>query len=268
MQSDRTSSGKTSPTTSPAAFRSSSPQQQERELLERYHHDGDRDARRVLIERLMPLVHSIARRYEHRGEPLDDLVQAGSIGLVKAVDRFDPDRGVMLSTFAVPNIAGEIKRYFRDATRTIRVPRELQELKSDVTKATDAMALRLGRFPTIDELADEVGAEPERVMDALQSAHAYRLESLNEPIGEDEELQALVGRLDGGFDRANARMLIEPALNDLDPRDREILDMRFNQDLTQSEIADRVGVSQMHVSRLLRRAVDRIRDGLGEVTAA
>jgi RNA polymerase sigma-B factor len=212
-----------------------------------------------LIERLLPLVQAIARRYEHRGEPLEDLVQAGSVGLVKAVDRFDPERGVTLSTFAVPNIAGEIKRHFRDATRTIRVPRDVQELRSEVMRATDRMAVNLGRFPTVAEIADVTGATSEDVVEALQSGHAYRPESLHEPVGEDEEMLALIGGVDENFARADARLLIDSGLDVLDQREVRILRMRFSEDMTQTEIAKRVGVSQMHVSRLIRRSVNQLR---------
>lgn len=227
-------------------------------LVERYHHGGDRRARDLLIERLMPLVHSIARRYEHRGEPLEDLVQAGSLGLVKAVDRFDPSRGVMLSTFAVPNVAGEIKRYFRDSTRTIRVPRDIQERKSDLTTLTGSLAAANGRFPTVDELADATDSSAEEVVEALQSAHAYRPRSLNESLTDDEELGAMIGGDDRRYEQVETRALLQPELGALEPRDVEILRLRYAEDLTQNEIAARVGVSQMQVSRLLRRAIDRL----------
>lgn len=227
-------------------------------LVDRYHRCGDRRARALLIERLMPLVRSIARRYEHRGEPLEDLVQAGSLGLVKAVDRFDPDRGVMLSSFAVPNVAGEIKRYFRDSTRTIRVPRDIQERKSDLATAMDGLVAALGRFPTVDELADETDSSPEEVVEALQSAHAYHPQSLDEPLGDDDEMGSLIGDADEHFEQAEARVLLESELEQLSHRDVEILRLRYAEDLTQSEIAARVGVSQMQVSRLLRRAIDRL----------
>ena len=240
----------------------------EQALVERYHRGGDRRARELLIERLMPLVHSIARRYEHRGEPLDDLVQAGSLGLVKAVDRFDPGRGVMLSTFAVPNVAGEIKRYFRDSTRAIRVPRDIQERKSDITQATDALVASNGRFPTVDELADQTGSCPEDVVEALQSAHAYRPQSLDEPLGDDEPLGSMIGDDDEHYEQVEARALLESELGQLEPRDVEILRLRYAEDLTQSEIAGQVGVSQMQVSRLLRRALDRLYEQVTEGLAS
>jgi len=236
----------------------------ENDLIQRHYQQNEPGAREALIESLLPLVQSIARRYEHRGEPLEDLVQAGCIGLVKAVDRFDPDRGVLLTTFAVPNIAGEIKRYFRDSTRTMRVPRDVQELRSKLTKTNDSLTVRLGRFPSVAELAEATGETLERVVEALQSSHAYRLDSLNETVGEDEELIGLIGNADENFARADTRLMLDSQLADLDRRDLQILHMRYTQDMTQSEIADQVGVSQMHVSRLIRRAVDQLRDGLSE----
>ena len=154
-------------------------------LLERYHRDGDIEARRMLIEKMMPLVRHIARRYANRGEPLDDLVQVGAVGLIKAVDRFDLERGVKLSTFAAPNIAGEIKRHFRDRGWSIRVPRDIQELNAKLTQAVDRLTTKLGRTPKIPELAEAVKATEEDVLDALQGAQSYSTVSFEEPIGEN-----------------------------------------------------------------------------------
>jgi RNA polymerase sigma-B factor len=229
------------------------------ELLRRYHLEGDLEARRALIERAMPLVVHIARRYANRGEPLDDLIQVGAIGLVKAVDRFDPSRNVKLSTFAAPNIAGEIKRHFRDKGWSIRVPRDTQELANKLNDAVDKLTVKLGRAPTVNEIAATLKVTEEQVLDAMQGARSYNTVSFEQPIGDDRTALDVLGCEDEGFARAEDRVLLRSGLRCLAEREREIMRLRFVQGLTQAEIAERIGVSQMHVSRLIRRALTRLR---------
>ncbi|MBA2347218.1 MAG: SigB/SigF/SigG family RNA polymerase sigma factor [Solirubrobacterales bacterium] len=237
-------------------------------LLEAYHRDGDLRARAVLIENMMPLVRHIARRYANRGEPLDDLVQVGSVGLIKAVDRFDLERGVKLSTFAAPNIAGEIKRHFRDRGWSIRVPRDIQELNAKLTQATDRLTTKLSRSPTIAELAVAVKATEEQVLDALQGAQSYSTVSFEEPIGENRTALELLGEEDPEFMTAERRVLLEDGMHALADREQEIVRLRFFAGLTQREIAEQVGISQMHVSRLIRRSLEEMRDRMDERDAA
>lgn len=228
-------------------------------LLRRYHERGDLEARRELVERMMPLVRHIARRYANRGEPLDDLVQVGAVGLIKAVDRFDVDRGVKLSTFAAPNIAGEIKRHFRDRGWSIRVPRDIQELNAKLTRATDRLTTKLQRSPTIAELAEAVGATEDQVLDAMQGAQNYSTVSFEEPIGDNRTALEVLGAEDDNFMTAERRVLLAGGMGALAEREQEIIRLRFFEGLTQREIADRVGMSQMHVSRLIRRSLDDMR---------
>jgi RNA polymerase sigma-B factor len=234
----------------------------EHELLRRYHQDGDREARRVLIERMMPLVRTLARRYANRGESLDDLVQVGSVGLIKAVDRFDITRELRFSTFAVPTILGEIKRHFRDRAWAVRVSRGVQELNAKVTREVDRLSLQLGRSPTIEELAAATDSTQELVLEAMQGAQAYSTVPLEEPIGEDGEPVAKLGAIDEGFEHAEERIELSRGLDALDERERRIVALRFFAGLTQREIAEKVGISQMHVSRLLRRSLERMSERL------
>jgi RNA polymerase sigma-B factor len=242
----------------------------EQELLERYHRDGDLAARSELIERLMPLVRHIARRYANRSEPLDDLVQVGCIGLIKAVDRFDVDRGVRLSTFATPNIAGEIKRHFRDRGWFIRVPRDVQELGAKLHDTVDRLTVRLGRSPTIEELAEATEATVDEVLDAMQGSQGYSTLSFDEPIGRDGEARSaldVMGAEDEEFDTVERRVLLSDGIKQLQSRERLIVRLRFFEGLTQREIAEQVGISQMHVSRLLRRSLDEMRAAMAERTS-
>src|SRR4051812_47510900 len=195
----------------------------EQELLRRWHEDGDRDARRVLIERMMPLVRSLARRYAGRGETLDDLEQVGCVGLIKAVDRFDLSRELRFSTFAVPTILGEIKRHFRDRTWSVRVSRSIQELNARVTREADRLSLRLGRSPTIAELAQATDSTEEAVLEAMQGAQAYSTVPLEEPVGEDGEPVSKLGTHDANFDRADVRIELSRGLEALAPRERAIV---------------------------------------------
>ena len=237
----------------------------ERELLRRYHDDGDLAARDVLVARMLPLVRRLARRYANRGESLDDLEQVGSLGLIKAIDRFDVSRELKLSTFAVPTILGEIKRHFRDRVWSLRVPRDLQELNARLSKEIDRLTNRLGRSPTVEELAEATNSTVERVLDAMQGAQAFAALSLDEPQGDSGQATGdSLGHEDEEFAQAERRELLRLGLGALPPREREILHLRFFAGLTQREIADRVGISQMHVSRLIRRSLDQMRDKLDE----
>jgi len=237
--------------------------QEDRRLLRRYHLDGEVAARDELVERFLPLARQLARRYQRGNEPLDDLVQVASIGLVKAVDRFDPDRGTAFSSYAVPTILGELKRYFRDAGWAVHVPRGMQERVMTVNQAVSKLSRELGRSPTAGEVAAEVGEDPEIVLEALEAAIAYDAVSLDTPRTGDEEdgdtYADTVGVIDERFELVEYQSAIGPTMRALPPRDRLVLKLRFEEDLTQLEIAQRIGVSQMHVSRLIRRALKRLR---------
>jgi RNA polymerase sigma-B factor len=234
----------------------------EDELMRRYHVDGDEEARRRVIERMMPLVRTLARRYVNRGEPLEDLVQVGSVGLIKAVDRFDISRELRFSTFAVPTILGEIKRHFRDHAWSVRVSRRIQELNAKVAREADRLSTRLGRSPTIEELAAATESNVEDVLEAMQGAQAYNTVPLEEP-GDDGAGGGRFGIEDPGFAAAEQRAELWRGLAALAPRERSIILLRFFEGLTQREIADQIGISQMHVSRLLRRSVEKMRAQLG-----
>jgi RNA polymerase sigma-B factor len=240
----------------------------DRALLRRYHVEGDLSAREELIERYMSLVRSLARRYSYRGEQLDDLVQIGAIGLIKAIDRFDVERGVELTTYATPNIIGEIKRHFRDKGWSVRVPRGLQELNVQLSRLIEEKTVELGRSPTIPELAKAAGAEEEEVLEALESGRAYSSVSLSTAAGgheDDGELDPLesLGAEEPQYEVSEDRAVLAPGFRVLDERERRILHLRFFKGLTQSQIAQQVGISQMHVSRLIRRALEKIREEIG-----
>ena len=233
-------------------------------LLRRYHEQGDLAARDQLIEQYMSLVRSLARRYAYRGEQLDDLVQIGAIGLIKAIDRFDLDRGVELTTYATPNIIGEIKRHFRDKGWAVRVPRGLQELSVQLSRLIEQLTVQHSRSPTIAEIAKEAGVEEEQVLEALESGRAYSSVSLSAGgVGdEDGDLDPLetIGTEEHEYQVSEDRAVLEPGFKVLDERERRILHLRFFEGLTQSQIAQQIGISQMHVSRLIRRALEKIRD--------
>jgi RNA polymerase sigma-B factor len=233
-------------------------------LLRRYHEDGDLRAREQLIEQYMSLVRSLARRYSYRGEQLEDLVQIGAIGLIKAIDRFDLERGVELTTYATPNIIGEIKRHFRDKGWSVRVPRGLQELNVQLSRIVEQLTVQLGRSPTIPELAKAAGVEEEQVLEALESGRAYTSLSLSVGGGggDDDDLDPLesLGTEEHQYEVSEDRAVLAPGFKALDERERKILQLRFFDGLTQSQIAQQVGISQMHVSRLIRRALEKIRD--------
>ncbi|MHB8641365.1 MAG: SigB/SigF/SigG family RNA polymerase sigma factor [Gaiellaceae bacterium] len=236
----------------------------DRELLRRYHEQGDLAAREQLIERYMSLVRSLARRYSYRGEQFEDLVQIGAIGLIKAIDRFDLSRRVELTTYATPNIIGEIKRHFRDKGWSVRVPRGLQELNVRVSRLIESLTVQLGRSPTIPELAKAASVEEELVLEALESGRAYSSLSLSSGGTQEdgEELDPLesIGTEEHQYEVSEDRAVLEPGFRVLDERERRILHLRFYEGLTQSQIAQQVGISQMHVSRLIRRALEKIRE--------
>jgi len=237
-------------------------------LLRRYHEDGDLQAREQLIEQYMSLVRSLARRYSYRGEQLEDLVQIGAIGLIKAIDRFDLDRGVELTTYATPNIIGEIKRHFRDKGWSVRVPRGLQELNVQLSRLVEQLTVQYSRSPTIPELAKAAGVEEEEVLEALESGRAYTSLSLSVGGGggDDDDLDPLesLGTEEHQYEVSEDRAVLAPGFKALDERERKILQLRFFDGLTQSQIAQQVGISQMHVSRLIRRSLEKIRETIAE----
>ena len=227
-----------------------------------YRRSRDRDLRNTLIERHLGIAHHLARRYRHRGVSDDDLLQVATIGLLKAVERFDPERGVSFSTFATPTVLGELRRYFRDSTWDVRPARDLQELCLAVEEARDELWLELGRSPTVADLARHVNRAPEEVMEALQASDGRSLRSLDAPVHEEEGDSAsagdLIGLADPEYERVEAGATIEQMTAILDDRAREILRLRFEEDMLQSEIAAHVGCSQMHVSRIIRSSLERL----------
>ena len=235
-------------------------------LLRRYHEDGDVRARQLLIERHIAFVRRLAQRYSHRGENIEDLTQVGCVGLIKAIDRFDGQYKVTLATYAAPNILGEIKRHFRDKGWAVRVPRDVQELNVKLGRVVDDLTGKLGRSPSVDELATATESRPEQVVEALDSSRAYNTLSLSGMTddGDEEASDPLeqLGDEDVGFELAEERQLLREGFKGLDERERNILHMRFFLGLTQSEIAERVGISQMHVSRLIRQSIDQVREQL------
>lgn len=241
----------------------------DRELFALAHDQGDQRAREQLVQRYLPLARQLARRYQRADEPLDDLVQVASLGLLKAIDRFDSDRQVVFSSYAVPTILGELKRHFRDRTWSVRVPRDLQEMALRVDRTVTSLSLDLHRSPSVGEIAAAVGGSEEQVLEALEAAGAYRASSLDAPRGgQDDDAGESVadayGTEEEGFDRAEKRATLEPLLNHVSARERTVLQLRFGEDLTQAEIGARIGVSQMQVSRLIRQALGRLRTALNE----
>jgi RNA polymerase sigma-B factor len=237
---------------------------EDRRLLVRYRSNGDPAAREQLVQRFLPLARQLARRYQRGGEQLDDLVQVASLGLLKAIDRFDPERETAFSSFAVPTILGELKRHFRDKGWSVRVPRDLQEMAVKVDRVAEDMSRELGRAPTPGEIAERTGATQEQVLEAREAAGAYRAVSLDRPRSDEEEdgdsYADVVGVEDPGFGLAEDSATVGRLMRVLSEREREVLRLRFEEDLTQSEIGQRVGVSQMHVSRLIRQSIARLRE--------
>jgi len=236
-------------------------QRRDQRLMER-HQRGDDGAREQMIERYMPLARSLALRYRRATEPLDDLIQVASMGLVKAVDRWDASRGLAFSSYAVPTILGELRRYFRDSTWDVRPARDLQELCLAVEEARDELWIKLGHSPTVGDIAEHLEREPESIVEALQASEGRSLRSLDAPVHEEDGDSASAGDLLGAddpeFARVEAGVTLERLTGILDDRAREILRLRFAEDLLQSEIAERVGCSQMHVSRILRSSLERL----------
>ena len=237
-------------------------------LLVAYHRDGDEKAREQALVELMPLVRALASRYAGRGEPLEDLVQVGSIGLIKAVDRFDVDRGVDFASYAVPTIVGEIRRHFRDKAWAMHVPRRLKELSLRLSRTLDQLTTELGRSPTIAELAAAAGVDEEDAIDALDSMNAYSTRSLHAPFDDDSDdsLSEKLGAEELGYVEVEDGAIVDAGLDALDERERQIVELRFFHELTQSQIASEIGISQMHVSRLLRRALATMRGRIEEGT--
>jgi RNA polymerase sigma-B factor len=236
----------------------------ERTLLVRYARSRDPKILDELVETFMPLARRLAARYRGDWEPVEDLEQVASLGLVKALDRFDPSRGVAFSSYAVPTILGELKRHFRDRGWSVRFPRDLQERIGRVDRGIAELSARLGRAPSVNEVAAKLEIDPEKVLEAMeagQARHAISLDVQSQTEdGEGVPLKERLGRSDPGFDTVEYGAAIEEALDSLGKRDRVVLHLRFVEDMTQTEIAQRVGISQMHVSRLLRATLRRLRE--------
>jgi len=242
----------------------------ERPLLERYARDRSPTVREELVDRFMPLARRLASRYAGGAEPFDDLVQVASVGLVKAIERFDPSRGTAFSTFAVPTILGELKRHFRDRGWSVHVPRDVQERILKVERALADLPAKLGHSPTIQDIAQRLEVTEEEVLEAMHAAQGHHAVSLDasSSLGDGDEPAPLgdrIGEEDLSFDMVEYGAAIGPVLQEISERDRMVLHLRFVEDMTQSEIADRVGVSQMHVSRILRATVEKLREQVPEV---
>jgi len=240
-----------------------------RRLLTRYHKYGDQKAREQAIQEQLPLVEFLARKFTGRGEPVEDLMQVASVGLIKAVDRFDVDRNIEFSTYATPNILGEIKRYFRDKGWAMRVPRGLQELRQSAKEAIRDNTVKTGRSPTIQELAETLNSDVESIAEALTLGRAYNTASLDAPVSQEDRegdtIMDLQADENSPIEGIEDRILLQKAIENLKGQQQKILKLRFNEGKTQTEIASAIGVSQMHVSRLLRRAIEDLRRQLGEM---
>jgi RNA polymerase sigma-B factor len=238
-------------------------QRDDTDLFRRYRATGDRALRNDLIERHRSLALHCAKRFAGKGEPLDDLVQVAMLGVLKAVERYDPDRGTAFTTFCVPTVLGELRRHFRDATWAVHVPRRAKDLQHTVRTAADQLSQALGRSPTVPEIAEHAGASVEDVLDALEAARCYRHSSLDPPADEAPDgVHAALATVDRGLDAVDATSTVERLLEVLPPRERRIVELRFAHGLSQSRIADHVGVSQVQVSRLLRASLGRMRDAV------
>ncbi|WP_052336295.1 RNA polymerase sigma factor SigF [Nocardioides alkalitolerans] len=242
------------------------------ELFRELREDDASDAARTtardgLVHLHLPLVEHCARRFRNRGEPFEDLVQVGTIGLIKSIDRFDTERGVEFSTYATPTIIGEIKRYFRDKGWAIRVPRRLQELRMQISSTTAELTQTLGRSPTVSELAVAIGCSSEEIVEGIESSNAYSTLSLDATDNNDDSTTTMldaIGVEDEGLEHVEVRESLKPLLDQLAPREKKILLLRFFKNMTQSQIAAEIGVSQMHVSRLLTRTLEQLRASLDE----
>lgn len=238
--------------------------QKTHELFRRYKEEGDMDAREQLVMSHLNLVRFLANKFKNRGEPLDDLIQVGYLGLLKAIDRFDPDRGLEFTTYATPTIMGEIKRHFRDKGWSVRVPRRLQELSAKVNQATDTLTTQLQRSPTVEEIAEYLNATVDEVLEAMESSSAYSSVPL-EGTGnnESDDTPSVIDRYaaeDNDLAFTDDRLIIEEALEGFSPREREVIELRFLKGMTQIEIAEQLGISQVQVSRLLRRTLKKIQN--------
>ena len=234
-----------------------------RELFRRYKLEGDEDAREQLILPHLNLVRFLAAKFKNKGEPLDDLIQVGTVGLIKAIDRFDISRDLEFTTYATPTILGEIKRHFRDKGWSVRVPRRLQELSAKVNKTTDELTKDLQRSPSVAEIAEHLDVSVDEVLEAMESSSAYSSVPLEAGSGDDDDAPAVIDRYaseDAGLGTADDRMVIEDTIRDFSPREQDVIRMRFVEGLTQVEIAERLGVSQVQVSRLLRRTLKKIQE--------
>jgi RNA polymerase sigma-B factor len=234
----------------------------ERQLFIDYHRDGDLGAREELVERFLPLARDLALRYTYTDEPFDDLLQVASLGLIKAIDRFEPDRGTKFTSYAAPTILGELKRHFRDKGWALHVPRDLQERTLAVSRESEALSKRLGRSPKVREVAQALGCSVEAVLEAQEAAASYEAASLDAPTARDDDEAAalvdLMGHEDHAYELVESRDAIASTWKALPDVERQVLELRFMHDLTQREIGEQIGYSQMHVSRLLRRALNRL----------
>ncbi len=249
---------------SPRSAKTAWDKERTHELFRRYKEQGDQDAREQLVMSHLNLVRFLANKFKNRGEPLDDLIQVGYLGLLKAIDRFDPSRGLEFTTYATPTILGEIKRHFRDKGWSVRVPRRLQELSAKVNQAVDALTTELQRAPKIEEIAEYLDASVDEVLEAMESSSAYSsvpLEGSGSSDGDDAP--SVIDRYateDSELAFTDDRLIIEDALKGFSPREREVIELRFLQGMTQIEIAEKLGISQVQVSRLLRRTLKKIQD--------
>ncbi len=234
------------------------------ELFRRYKEEGDMDAREKLVMSHLNLVRFLANKFKNRGEPIDDLMQVGYLGLLKAIDRFDPARGLEFTTYATPTIMGEIKRHFRDKGWSVRVPRRLQELSAKVNQATDELTTELQRSPTVEEIARYLDVTVDEVLEAMESSSAYSSVPLEAPGSSDsDDAPSVLDRYaseDSELAFTDDRLVIEEALAGFSPREREVIELRFVKGMTQIEIAQKLGISQVQVSRLLRRTLKKIQD--------
>ena len=251
-----------SQTTHPEGGDRAAARELERELLIRYHEFGDLAAREELVERFLPLARDLALRYTYTDEFFDDLLQVASLGLIKAIDRFEPSRGTKFTSYAAPTILGELKRHFRDKGWSLHVPRDLQERSLAVSRATEVLSKELGRSPKVREVAEQLGCSVEQVLEAQEASASYETASLDAPVarddGESASLVDLLGSEDSAYELVEDREAIARTWKELPDVERSVLELRFMHDLNQREIGERIGYSQMHVSRLLRRALTRL----------
>jgi len=235
------------------------------ELFARYSRTRDPKLREQLIMAHMNLVRYLARKFANRGEPLEDLIQVGVIGLINAIDRFDPERGIRFATYATPTIVGEIRRHFRDKGWAVKVPRRLQELSLAASRAMEGLTQQLDRAPTVAEIADRLGVDENQALEAMELGELYELPSLDRELGEESDessavLADYIGQVDAELEQFERRARLSQALSTLPERERRIIELRFFQNLSQTEVARRLKISQMHVSRLQHRALQRLRE--------